>query len=39
VVATCRQQGRRLLEFLVAAAEDALQGAARLSLLPTGMAD
>jgi transposase len=39
VAATCRQQGRGLLGFLVTAAEAALQGAARLSLLPTGMAD
>jgi transposase len=34
VVATCRQQGRRLLEFLVAAGEAALQGTAAPSLLP-----
>jgi transposase len=33
VVATCRQQGRRLLEFLVAAGEAALQGTAAPSLL------
>ena len=35
VVATCRQQGRRLLEFLAAAGEAALQGTAAPSLLPT----
>ena len=34
VVATCRQQGRRLLDFLVAAGEAALQGTAAPSLLP-----
>jgi hypothetical protein len=34
-VATCRQQGRRLLDFLVAAEESALQGTAAPSLLPT----
>jgi transposase len=34
VVATCRQQGRRLLDFLVAASEAALQGTAAPSLLP-----
>jgi transposase len=34
VVATCRQQGRRLLEFLVAAGEAALQGTVAPSLLP-----
>jgi transposase len=34
VVATCRQQGRRLLDFLVAAAQAALQGIAAPSLLP-----
>jgi len=33
-VATCRQQGRALLEFLVAAGEAALQGTAAPSLLP-----
>jgi transposase len=36
VVATCGQQGRRLLEFLVAAGEAALQGTAAPSLLPAG---
>ena len=36
VVATCRQQGRRLLDFLVAGGEAALQGTARPSLLTTG---
>ena len=35
VVATCRQQGWRLLDFLVAAGEAALQGTAAPSLLPT----
>ena len=35
VVATCRQQGRPLLAFLVAAGEAALQGTAAPSLLPT----
>ena len=35
VVATCRQQGRGLLDFLVAAGEAALQGTAPPSLLPT----
>jgi transposase len=35
VVATCRQQGRRLLDFLVAAGEAALRGSPLLSLLPT----
>lgn len=34
VVATCRQQGRALLEFLVAASEAALQGRPPPSLLP-----
>ena len=34
VVATCRQQGRHLLDFLVAAGEAALQGTAAPSLLP-----
>jgi transposase len=34
VVATCRQQGRRLLDFLVAAGEAALQRTAAPSLLP-----
>jgi transposase len=35
VAATCRQQGRSLLDFLVAAGEAALQGSAAPSLLPT----
>jgi hypothetical protein len=39
VVATCRQQGRPLLDFLVAAGETALQGTARPSLVPAGQAD
>jgi transposase len=34
VAATCRQQGRGLLAFLVAAGEAALQGTAAPSLLP-----
>jgi transposase len=34
VVASCRQQGRRLLEFLVAAGEAVLHGTAARSLLP-----
>jgi hypothetical protein len=33
-VATCRQQGRRLLKFLVAAGDAALQGTVAPSLLP-----
>ncbi len=36
VVASCRQQGRPLLAFLVAAGEAALLGTAPASLLPTG---
>ena len=36
VAATCRQQGRTLLEFLVAAGEAALRGTAAPSLLPAG---
>ncbi len=36
VVATCRQQGRSLLDFLMAAAQAALQGTAAPSLLPAG---
>src|SRR5712692_1976635 len=39
VVATCRQQGRRLLDFLMAAAQAALQGTAAPSLLPAGQGD
>ena len=39
VFATCRQQGRSLLGFLVAAVEAALQGPARPSLLPAGQTD
>jgi transposase len=35
VVVTCRQQGRRLLDFLVAVAEATLRGSPRPSLLPT----
>jgi transposase len=38
VAATCRQQGRRLLDFLGAAGEAALQGTAPPSLLPAGQA-
>jgi len=34
VVATCRQQGRGLLDFLTAAGEAALHGTAAQSLLP-----
>ena len=34
VVATCRQQGRRLLDFLVAANEATLRGSPPPSLLP-----
>jgi transposase len=36
VVATCRQQGRPLLAFLVAAGEAALLGTTPPSLLPAG---
>jgi transposase len=36
VVATCRQQGRSLLGFLVAAADAAVQGTAAPSLVPVG---
>ena len=36
---SCRQQGRSLLGFLVAAVEAALQGPERPSLLPAGQAD
>src|SRR5438067_11886149 len=36
VVATCRQQGRSLLDFLVAAGEASLQGTAAPSLRPAG---
>jgi transposase len=36
VVATCRQQGRRLLDFLVVAGEVALQGTVAPALLPAG---
>jgi transposase len=35
VAATCRQQGRRLLDFLLAAGKAALQGTAAPSLLPS----
>jgi hypothetical protein len=34
VVASCRQQGRELLDFLVAAGDAALQGSRPPSLLP-----
>src|SRR5262245_14475812 len=36
VAATCRQQGRSLVDFLVAAGEAALHGTAAPSLLPAG---
>ena len=36
VVASCRQLGRRLLDFLVAAVEAALRGSSLPSLLPAG---
>ena len=36
VVATCRQQGRRLLDFLVAAVDAALRRSSPPSLLPAG---
>jgi hypothetical protein len=39
VAATCRQQGRPLLAFLVAAGEAALQGTAAPSLLPAPQGD
>jgi hypothetical protein len=39
VVATCRQQGRHLLDFLVAAGEAALHGTAAPSLLPAPQGD
>ncbi len=39
VAATCRQQGRGLLDFLVAAGEATLQGAVAPSLLPTGQGE
>ncbi len=39
VVATCRQQGRSLLAFLVAAGEAALQGTAAPALLPVGQGE
>jgi transposase len=39
VVATCRQQGRHLLDFLVAAGEAALHGTAAPSLLPAPQRD
>jgi len=35
MAATCRQQGRKLLDFLVAAGEAALNGTPAPSLLPT----
>ena len=39
VAATCRQQGRRLLDFLVAAGEAALQGTTGPSLLAAARGD
>ncbi len=39
VVATCRQQGRSLLDFLVAAGEAAVLRTAAPSLLPAGQSD
>jgi transposase len=39
VVASCRQQGRPLLAFLVAAAEAALRGSSPPSLVPAGKGD
>jgi len=39
VVASCRQQGRRLLGFLVAAGDAALRGTAAPSLLPAAQGD
>jgi len=39
VAATCRQQGRGLLDFLVAAGEAALHGTAAPSLLPAGQGE
>ena len=39
VVATCRQQGRPLLDFLVAAGEAALRSSAPPSLLPAPQGD
>jgi transposase len=39
VAATCRQQGRALLDFLVAAGEAVLQGMAAPSLLPARQMD
>ncbi len=39
IVATCRQQGRGLLDLLVAAGEAALQGTAAPSLLPAPQGD
>jgi transposase len=39
VVATCRQQGLNLVEFLVAAGEAALWGTAPPSLLPPGQSE
>jgi transposase len=39
VAATCRQQGRSLLDFLVAAGDAALQNTAAPSLLPTPPGD
>jgi transposase len=39
VVATCRQQGRKLLDFLVAAGEAAVRGTATPALLPAPQGD
>jgi transposase len=39
VVASCRQQGRHSLDFLVAAGEAAIQGTVAPSLLPTPQGD
>jgi hypothetical protein len=39
VVATCRQQGRPLLDFLVAVGEAALHGSVAPSLLPAPQPD
>jgi transposase len=37
VVATCRQQGRNVLEYLTGCCRAALEGTAPASLLPAGM--
>jgi transposase len=39
IVASCGQQGRPLLDFLVAAVEAALRGSPPPSLLPAGQGD